>query len=410
MATLAGNPVDHVQQHAMIGHSSEHGVVVTDFDEYTFQAPRPGFFLGDSFGEGGSDNPVSICAQNNDPSSIPVGRISLPFLGSLDSFPTELLCHVLGYLDFCSLIQFRRVNQHAMRVVDSLPPFHWVSTFPQLLGAAEALECRSWTLETMMHCILDERCSVCGNYGDILYLVTPERWCYKCWLSNRALVVQRISNRLSPMTEKQQTFALQNIPHVRLSIGHYGINGDVSTTDRMLAFDQRALKRYIPDLSSWPGHVVKSGHALRYTTVIRAPFWDIDKECYEEGFLCRACATQGYSHRTDVSLLNSAEYPIWDLPWRRYTRNGMKEHLREHGAICKRPCEREGVRFVHQKPFSRYSYDEPGVLRSISGVLQRCRRKEISFSPGQVYIARWDSLNLFPVHNRRQRGGVERAL
>ncbi|KAI1430318.1 hypothetical protein F5Y12DRAFT_16100 [Xylaria sp. FL1777] len=43
------------------------------------------------------------------------------FLGDLSLLPLEILTHVIYRLDVLSLNTFRRVNKHAMLVVDSIP-------------------------------------------------------------------------------------------------------------------------------------------------------------------------------------------------------------------------------------------------------------------------------------------------
>jgi hypothetical protein len=364
------------------------GEAVQDFEEYTFQAPRPGFFLGDSLAPAGGDNPVLQFEQRNSKEQIPSGRSSRPFLGNLDSLPTELLLQICTYIDICSLLAFRRVNHHALHIIDSFPPFRSISTFPKLLGAAEALQCRSWSIQAIVHCVLDDRCSVCGHYGDLLYLVTPERWCYKCWLSSDDLVVQRFKPPM--MSEQEGSLACQHIPNVRLSIGYYGLTGTVPGTEKNIAFDQRVLRRTLPTSCNWHGHNVKKGHPLRYGTVIRAPYRDCQTGHYEESFFCVACASQGWLHRDcNKSHFFREDYPIWELPWRRYTRYGMEAHIQQHGIILKVQDNQGGIRYVHEKSFTQYVWDEPDELRGMRGILRRCKEKKLYFPIGQPYLTRW---------------------
>jgi hypothetical protein len=381
------------EQGADIVFPIENGEAIQDFEEYTFQAPRPGFFLGDSLAPDGGDNPVLQFEQRNSKDQIPSGKPSRPFLDKLDNLPTELLFQICTCIDICSLISFRRVNHHALHVIDSFPPFRSISTFPKLLGAVEALQCRSWTIQTMMHCILDDRCSVCGHYGDLLYLVTPERWCYKCWLSCDNLVVQRFK---PPMMSEQEGFgACQQIPNIRLSVGYYGLKGTAPACKEMICFDQRALRQALPAACDWHNRDVRKGHPLRYATVIRAPYWDAQTAHYEEGFFCRACTSQGWLHRDRTSLnphFFREDYPIWELPWRRYTRSGMKAHIQQCGRILKVQDRQSGMRYVHEKPFTRtrYTWDEPDELRGMTRILRRCKDKELQFPFGQPYLSSWE--------------------
>ncbi|KAK7956962.1 uncharacterized protein PG986_006184 [Apiospora aurea] len=79
-----------------------------------------------------------------------------------------------------------------------------------------------------------------------------------------------------------------------------------------------------------------------YVAIIRAPYFDETSQTWEEGFFCRACASRGQEHAGDGSENSSAannyspsSYPAWDLPYRRYTRDGMRKHIQEHGRIYK---------------------------------------------------------------------------
>jgi hypothetical protein len=364
---------------------------VQDFEEYTFHAPRPGFFLGDSLAPCGHENPVSRYERKNRSDNIKSSPSFPPFLGNLDHLPSELLCQVFTYLDICSLLTFRRVNQYAMEVVNSFPSFRSIYNFPKLLGAVEALQCRSWTAEAMMHCVLDERCR-CGHFGDLLYLVTPERWCYKCWLDCSDLGVQRFK---PPMMAGEEGLSLrQHVPNVRLSVGYYGLNAKAAVSEPIVAFDMRALRCALPAACDWYGHDVRRGHPLRYTTVIRAPYWDAHSARFEEGFHCRACASQGWLHRSraGISIFFREDYPIWGLPWRRYTRDGMRAHIERYGMIHRVQDHSGEVRYVHEKPFAKFVWDEPDELREMAHLLHRCRDKELVFLQGQPFLPSWEGV------------------
>ncbi|KAL6704048.1 hypothetical protein ACN47E_008812 [Coniothyrium glycines] len=390
---MAAPTLSHLAQYGGLVFPLKNGEPVHDFEDYTFQAPRPGYFLGDSRDLDGGENPVSRLGRRNSSSFIPRGRTArAPFIGTLEKLPTELLWHCFTYLDICSLLAFRRVSQHTMRIVDCYPPFEMISTFPRLISAVDTLECRSWTAETMLHCIRDERCSICGHFGDLLYLVTPERWCYKCWLSRDDLVAQRFKPAMLREDESFLAHLHRHIPSVRFSTGFYGIYGTVPVNERITGFDQRALRKAWPAAAEWRGHDVKLGHAARYTTVIRAPYWDAETADYEEGFFCKACAAQGHTHRGDVSVFAREEYPIWGLPWRRYTRLGFHAHIDEHGRIRK-VQDHEGVaRFAHENPFTGSVWDEPDELRRIAHTLRRCKDEGLRFSPGQPFLAGWEQV------------------
>jgi hypothetical protein len=374
------------------GFAVDGGIAIQNFEEYTFRAPRPGFFLGDSSAPSGDINPVVRFELENRSENIPPCPSVRPFLGKLDAMATELLCQVFVHLDMCSLLSFRRVNQYSKDMVDSFPPFRSIITFPKLLGAVEALQCRSWTIEALMHCVFDDRCSACGHFGDFMYLVTPERWCYKCWLQGKNLGVQRVPP--SVMSQEEALRTCPHVPNVRLSVGYYGRMAKVPSSRPDLVFDLRSLQCALPAASSWPHANVRKGHPLRYTTVIRAPYWDAHTERFEEGFFCRACSSQGWSHRSrnGLTCYFFKEYPVWGLPWRRYTRDGMKAHIDRYGTIFKIQTTEEETRYVHEKPFAERTWEEPSELFAIP-LLRRCREKEIKYPQGQPFLDWWEHVS-----------------
>jgi hypothetical protein len=82
-----------------------------------------------------------------------------------------------------------------------------------------------------------------------------------------------------------------------LSLGYYSARANIILNKPGVAFDQRALRvktdnpyRYTsirPDGDLDP---------LRFVAVIRAPYSDESTQYFEEGFLCRACASRGLEH------------------------------------------------------------------------------------------------------------------
>jgi hypothetical protein len=97
------------------------GELVSDFEEYTFRAPRPGFFLGDSRMPKGTDyNPIAAFALSE---NVPSSPLSSPYLGQLDRLPVELLHIVIANIDSCTAVSFRSINEHAKAIVDSVKCF-----------------------------------------------------------------------------------------------------------------------------------------------------------------------------------------------------------------------------------------------------------------------------------------------
>jgi hypothetical protein len=122
------------------------------------------------------------------------------------------------------------------KTVNNFPPFRSVAKFPRLLGAINTLQCHSYTIETLTRCVFDERCNICGNFGDFVYLVTPERWCYSCFLNEPNLGAQRIAPSI--MAQDKALQAYPHIPCARLSEGYYGLTGKIPVKQPQIVFDQ----------------------------------------------------------------------------------------------------------------------------------------------------------------------------
>lgn len=123
--------------------SVEHGRLVRDFNEYTFHAPRLGFFLGDSPIHHADLNPIPLFSPQ-EMTLLPSSTSSCPF----DVFPVEILNLIFFDLDICSVIAFGGTNKRAQQLVESIDGFKMAATFPRLLSGIWQLQCRSYNLKS----------------------------------------------------------------------------------------------------------------------------------------------------------------------------------------------------------------------------------------------------------------------
>lgn len=153
------------------------GITVSSFDEYTFRAPRPGYFLGDesTYPNGNLCCFANICLTDDGESKVPTDHQQLSILHRL---PAELLIKIILSLDLCVVTMLRGTARFVKSFIDSMPIFRSVVEFPKLLGAVLQLRCCSFDLQTLGRCLVNLKCLYCGNFGDMLYLITAERWCY----------------------------------------------------------------------------------------------------------------------------------------------------------------------------------------------------------------------------------------
>lgn len=373
--------------------SVENGTHIYNFEEYTFRAFRPGYFLGDD--PRTKDGLTSGLPQVFLTEKIVESDRALSLLGSLNRLPIEILIEILPTLDLPSLISFRNTNMRARNIVDSIAMFRRVVSFPRLIGAVLQLRCKFFDLNTLYTCINNSTCSFCGQFGDMLYLITCERWCFDCWQSREtaALTVPREASLEPLMTDIEAREKFGHIPHVFLSPGTYGLDGNAVLNERALAFDQRSFFAQ-QDAPPWKPLTTTSwgAHPLNFVAVIRAPYFESLTKEWHEGFMCCACSFQGWrvfpiGQAYEISY-DKDIFSAWEAPWRRYTQEGMQQHIEQHGRILRVEKSGWGKRYVHELPLNSHK-SNPAVLREMSEILRQCRDKVITFPPPQLYCPRW---------------------
>lgn len=325
------------------------GEVVTDFDEYTFRAPRPGLFVGDWRTPNGGINHVRLFRSHERAlSDNPPWPLDLGALGVL---PLEILQQVLLDLDMCSLLTFVGTNKSCGHIVTTLQDFKMVVSCPQLAGAIFQLRCRSFGLQQLAAGIRYPECKCCGRFGDLFYLITAERMCYHCWRADRyrkAVFLDCGFRRAQESASLQRDAITSGIPCVSVPPGSYGPIGEGFMSRRRVAFDRTSFfaefdaRRQDGSDGAILEYRSAEPDVLSYVATIRAPYLDETSQKWEEGFFCRACASRGQEHAGGDSGATSTTnsyprdcYPAWDLPYRRYTRDGMKQHLEEYGKVYK---------------------------------------------------------------------------
>ncbi|KAK8051219.1 hypothetical protein PG993_002604 [Apiospora rasikravindrae] len=331
------------------------GEVVADFDEYTFRAPRPGLFVGDWRTPDGEVNPVRLFRSHERALS---HRPPWPLeLGTLNSLPLEILQQILYDLDMCSLLTFVGTNRSCGHIVTTLQDFKMVVSCPQLAGAVFQLRCRSFGLQQLAASIRRPECQCCGQFGDLFYLITAERLCYHCWRTDRyrkAIFPNGGGGRRRALSTTLQRDAIAaGLPISRYPRGSYGAMGEGVISKRQIAFDRTSFfarlnaegqERDVVGGTGSDCSILEYKSAepdvLSYVATIRAPYFDETSQIWEEGFFCRACASRGQEHAGGGAEESSAAnnyprscHPAWDLPYRRYTRDGIEKHLQDHGRI-----------------------------------------------------------------------------
>ncbi|KAF1842493.1 uncharacterized protein K460DRAFT_380330 [Cucurbitaria berberidis CBS 394.84] len=103
-------------------------------------------------------------------------------LGSLDRLPLELLHDTLFRLDMHSLFKFRQANLRSRQTVDSLKQYqmvvsHGLNLLCALLRTRLAV---GISLLDFYNALCTKACTLCGEFGGFISLLTWKRCCFKC--------------------------------------------------------------------------------------------------------------------------------------------------------------------------------------------------------------------------------------
>lgn len=104
------------------------------------------------------------------------------FSGMLDTLPLELQNLIFVQLDLQSLTDLRRVSQNSRLAVDDLFQYRTIRTqAPELLRAVLSHGIARWTLiEDLFDALTSQACTLCGDFGAFIYLLSCSRACYVC--------------------------------------------------------------------------------------------------------------------------------------------------------------------------------------------------------------------------------------
>ncbi|KAK3389675.1 hypothetical protein B0H63DRAFT_102925 [Podospora didyma] len=240
-------------------------------------------------------------------------------VGQLDLLPAELINQLLGILDIPTLTTFRRVNQRAMFLVDSLPPYRrlWMSC-PSILRAVVSINAASFSCETLFRTLTKEKCESCSLFGGYyLYLITCKRVCYFCFTGRKEYFP--VSLTLATRQAKLPKMALRHLPQVLTLPGRYAPTAKLSTY-RITLVDCQALLQLSEEAEMMLNKRVdyKSTEPRRYMSIVAAPRLHLhDQTADWWGLYCSLCRdnTEPSSH-----------FRI------QYSRQDILQHFKDHHA------------------------------------------------------------------------------
>lgn len=218
-------------------------------------------------------------------------------VGQLDLLPVELIDQVLRMLDIPTLTTFRRVNQRAMHLVDSLPPYRrlWTSC-PNILRAVVGINGTSFSCETLFQALTREKCESCSLFGGYLYLITCKRVCYFCFTTRKEYFP--VSLTLAARQAKVQKKALSHLPQVLSLPGRYTASAKLSKC-RVTLVDRQALLHLSEAAETLNKRVdYATTEPRRYMSIVAAPRISLHDQTAEWGLHCSLCRdnTEPSSH------------------------------------------------------------------------------------------------------------------
>jgi len=281
-------------------------------------------------------------------------------LGSLDLLPPELLNAVLSQLDLQSLTNFRRVNQQAMGLVNSVPHYQTVVKHASaaLRGMLSIGTAKLKTCQDLYEKLCTANCDTCGDFGGYLYLITCRRVCFVCLSDDtsylpllRADVIRKVGleprdlARIPQIRSRPGCFSpniktcrkpLTLFDHDSTRCAGLAVHGAVSEMDKCIAkaaeqcrsdFEERKFvyqsighagirPRPPRDQDAWDA---KSGNPHRFIAIVSTPYVKPQTRSAEWGIYCSDC-------------LGENEGP--DLYWRRrFMMKTFIDHMKQWGEI-----------------------------------------------------------------------------
>lgn len=94
-------------------------------------------------------------------------------LGTLGRLPLELLIEILRHLDLKSFLQYRRVNSHAWRSVNTIPEYrltatHAINVLRAICGLGVA---RHFSILQVFNALVSRGCDLCRDSGAFLLFI-----------------------------------------------------------------------------------------------------------------------------------------------------------------------------------------------------------------------------------------------
>ncbi|PVI03897.1 hypothetical protein DM02DRAFT_519788 [Periconia macrospinosa] len=257
-------------------------------------------------------------------------RTSPDGFGSLDRLPPELLLEILFHLDMHSLFKFRQTNLRARQTINSLPQYRIVVSHGLNLLCA-TLRTRVAThisLLDIYSALCTKACSLCGEFGGFVFLLTWKRCCFKCIKEAPETKVQTLAaaRRQFSLTEDEvgqvRTFKTLRGLHLKEQCVRKSRNAIVSVQQVRQVYEQRlSVKAGASQAQEISPEVY---YILEFKTSCALPHYDRRTGNVEHAMSCAGCQL------TLAKYSGSGSHEKWALDAcnKMYSRDGFLEHFK----------------------------------------------------------------------------------
>jgi len=210
-------------------------------------------------------------------------------LGTLDVLPLELQHEILRQLVLRNITTFKSLNSRAQMVVTSLPEYRDLASHAP--GAIRALASTGidsyFTLSQLFDLLCVQRCSLCNDFGDFLFLPALTRCCARC--SESALDLMPMSRAAAKAAYGLTDKTLEPVPKMTTLPGDYGILDTLYQRRLILLSRALAQQAGCRTPTETPAARDTMQDVRRYMAVTPFPYLDRKPGKVEHGIQCKGC-------------------------------------------------------------------------------------------------------------------------
>jgi hypothetical protein len=247
--------------------------------------------------------------------------------GFLDRLPLELLHDTLFRLDMHSLFKFRQINLRSRQMVDSLKQYRMVVSYGLNLLCA-LLRTRlamGISLFDFYNALCTKACTVCGECGEFISLLTWKRCCFKCLQEGPETQVQTLAavRKQFHLTKVE----LDQLRQFKTLPGIYSMKESVQKSRTAIVSVQQAIlvcRRQPHALAQAQPASSARNQKFNFMGSCALPYYDKQTGKVERGMSCAGCQL---ALEKDI-IGTRGEKWAFEARDKVYARDGFLEHFR----------------------------------------------------------------------------------